>query len=63
MDALGFIFSAIAAVAMGFMYGAFGPQVSATAMAIGLGILVLAAYWVSRKELHGSMNVARIRRT
>jgi MFS family permease len=54
LDALGFIFSAVAAVAMGVMYGAFGPQVSATAMAIAVGALVLAAYWVSRKELRAA---------
>ena len=51
LDALGFIFSAIAAVVMGFTYDLYGPQVSATTMAIAVGGLVFAAYWVSRKEL------------
>lgn len=54
LDALGFIFSAIAAVAMGFLYGAYGPRTAATAMAIAIGVLVLAAYLVSRRELHGA---------
>jgi len=54
LDALGFIFSAIAAVAMGVMYGAYGPGVATTAMAIAIGVLVVAAYMVSRKELHAS---------
>ena len=54
LDALGFIFSAIAAFAMGFMYGAYGPGVATTAMAIAIGVLVVAAYMVSRKELHAS---------
>ena len=51
LDALGFIFSAIAAVVMGFTYDLYGPGISATTMAIAIGGLVFAAYWVSRKEL------------
>lgn len=51
LDALGFIFSAAAAVTMGFTYDRYGPEVSATTMAIAIAGLVFAAYWVSRTEL------------
>lgn len=51
LDALGFIFSAVAAVTMGFTYDRYGPGVSATTMAIAIGGLVFAAYWVSREDL------------
>jgi MFS family permease len=54
LDALGFIFSAIAAVVMGLTYDWYGPGVSATTMALAIGGLVFAAYWVSRKELRAS---------
>jgi len=53
LDALGFIFSAGAAMTMGFTYDRYGPGVSATTMAAAIAGLVFAAYWVSRKELRG----------
>ena len=54
LDALGFIFSAVAAVTMGVTYDWYGPQFAATTMAIAIGGLVFAAYWVSRRELRAA---------
>lgn len=51
LDASGFVFAAVAAVAMGALYGSLGPGPSITIMAAVVLVLVLLAFWVSRHEL------------